>query len=564
MEAQHRSSLSLKWDEMQKILRDPILLSTIILVIIALLVFIVWPLYAVLAQSFFDDAKNFTLEYYRESLSHSENIQVLLNTVGLGLFVSFFSTAIGFIFAYANAYLKMPFKKLFNVVAILPIVSPPFALAMSFIMLFGQQGFVSKVILGIKDSNVYGFTGLAVVQILTFFPVAYLVLTGLLKQIDPSLEEAARNMGASRWQTFRTVLLPLVTPGIANSFLLVFIQTVADFGNPMVIGGNFNTMAAQVYLQAMGNYDIKGGTALATVLLTLSIVMFVIQKYWVGGKSYVTLTGKPSRVRELISDKASMLIIGLPCFLISIFILILYGLIPFGSFVNLWGIDYTFTLRHYEYIWNLGVKPILDTTELSLLAMPITGILGMIIAFLIVRKKFVGRGLIEFVSLLSLAIPGTVIGMGYVLAYNEPPLILTGTGIIIVLSFVFRSMPVGIRAGVASLQQIDPAIEEAAQDLGASTFKVFHSVTIPLIKSAFFSGLVYSFVRSMTAVSAVIFLVSANVNLLTVAIMSHVDVGRLGVAAAYSTVLIAIVLIVVGILTFLLGKLGVDISDVQG
>jgi ABC-type Fe3+ transport system permease subunit len=154
-------------------------------------------------------------------------------------------------------------------------------------------------------------------------------------------------------------------------------------------------------------------------------------------------------------------------------------LIPVGSFVNLWGIDYTFTLRHYVYIWNLGIKPIVDTTVLSLISMPITGVLGMIIAFLIVRKRFVGRGLIEFVSLLSLAIPGTVIGMGYVLAYNQPPLILTGTGTIIVLSFVFRSMPVGIRAGVASLQQIDPAIEEAAQDLGASSFKVFHSVTIP-------------------------------------------------------------------------------------
>ena len=213
---------------------------------------------------------------------------------------------------------------------------------------------------------------------------------------------------------------------------------------------------------------------------------------------------------------------------------------------------------------DLGIKPILDTTELSLISMPITGIFGMVIAFLIVRKKFFARSAIEFVSLLSLAIPGTVIGMGYVLAYNEPPLVLTGTGTIIVLSFVFRSMPVGIRAGVASLQQIDPAIEEAAQDLGAGTFKVFRSVTIPLIKSAFFSGLVYSFVRSMTAVSAVIFLVSANVNLLTVAIMSHVDVGRLGVAAAYSTVLICIVLIVVGILMLFLSKLGVSISDVQG
>ena len=559
------SSMSLKWDEMQKILRDPILLTTIILVGIALIIFIVWPLYEVLAQSFVNDSTHsLTLEYYRESLRHSENIEVLVNTVVLGLVVSFFGTAIGFIFAYAEAYLEIPFKKLFNIIAILPIISPPFALAMSFIMLFGQQGFISKSILGIKNANVYGFTSLAVVQILTFFPVAYLVLAGLLKQIDPSLEEASRNLGASRWETFKSVLLPLLKPGIANSFLLLFIQTAADFGNPMVIGGNFNTMAAQVYLQAMGNYNLKGGTALATILLTLSILMFVLQKYWLGNKSYVTLTGKPSRVREMISDKSVIAAFGVPCLFIALFIVVLYALIPFGSIVNLWGIDYTFTLRHYEYIWNLGTKPVIDTTILSLISMPITGVFGMVIAYLIVRKKFVGRGLIEFVSLLSLAIPGTVIGMGYVLAYNQPPLILTGTGTIIVLSFVFRSMPVGIRAGVASLQQIDPAIEEAAQDLGAGSFKVFYSVTIPLIKSAFFSGLVYSFVRSMTAVSAVIFLVSASVNLLTVAIMSQVDVGRLGVAAAYSTVLIAIVLIVVGILTFLLNRMGVKITDMQG
>ena len=554
------SMWSLKWDEFHKILRDPILLSTIILVAISLLIFIVWPLYDVLKESFLDGKGSLTLEYYFEALSHQENIDVLINTVVLGLFVSFFSTAIGFIFAYVDAYLKIPFKRLFKLIAILPIISPPFALAMSFIMLFGQQGFVSKVLLGIQNSNVYGFRGLAVVQILTFFPLAYL----LLKQIDPSMEEAARNLGASRWQTFRTVLLPLLKPGIANSFLLVFIQTVADFGNPMVIGGNFNTLAAQVYLQAMGNYNLKVGTALATILLSLSILMFVLQKYWLGNKSYVTLTGKPSRIRAMITDKAIIAAIGIPCLLISLFILVLYALIPFGSFVNLWGIDYTFTLRHYEYVWNLGAKPIWDTTELSLISMPITGILGMVIAYLIVRKRFFGRGMIEFVSLLSLAIPGTVIGMGYVLAYNEPLLVLTGTGSIIVLSFVFRSMPVGIRAGVASLQQIDPAIEEAAYDLGASSFKVFHSVTIPLIKSAFFSGLVYSFVRSMTAVSAVIFLVSANVNLLTVAIMSQVDVGRLGVAAAYSTVLIAIVLIVVSILLAILSRMGVSIKSVEG
>lgn len=260
-----------------------------------------------------------------------------MNTLILGLFVSFVSTIIGFLFAYADAYIKLKFKKLFNILTILPIVSPPFALAMSFIMLFGQRGFVTYSILGIKDANVYGFWGLSAVQVLTFFPVAYLVLAGLLKQIDPSYEEAARNMGASRAHIFKTIILPLLRPGIANAFLLVFIQSVADFGNAMVIGGNFTTLAAKTYLQAMGNYDLKGGTALATVLLTISIIMFVLQKYWVGNKSYVTVTGKPSRQRDYISEKSITVPIETLCYLICLFIMILYILIPYGSFVNLWG-----------------------------------------------------------------------------------------------------------------------------------------------------------------------------------------------------------------------------------
>lgn len=540
------------------------LAATILLVAASLVLFILWPLYEVLWEGFFSEQGEFTLKYYRDSLGKTENIRTLGNTVWLGVFVSAVSTFVGFLFAYADAFLKIRFKGVFNTLAILPIISPPFALSMSFIMLFGQQGFVTRTILGLKETNIYGFEGLATVQVLTFFPVAYLVLAGLLRQIDPAMEEAARNMGASRGHIFRTIILPLVRPGIANAFLLVFIQSVADFGNAMVIGGNYTTLAAQIYMQAMGNYDIKGGTALATVLLSVSVLMFVAQKYWVGDKSYVTVTGKPSRERELVADLLPLFFVGIPCLLISLFILVLYALIPYGSLVNLWGIDYTPTLKHYKYVVDLGLKPILDTTWLALLSMPITGILGMIIAFLIVRKKFLGRGLIEFSSLLSMAIPGTVIGVGYVLAYNKEPLILTGTATIIVLSFVFRSMPVGIRAGIASLQQVDPAIEEAAQDLGASSFKVFTSVTIPLIKSAFFSGLVYSFVRSMTAVSAVIFLVSASYSLLTVSIMSQVDGGKLGVAAAYSTVLILIVLVVTGILKLLLNRLGVNISDVQG
>lgn len=550
-------------EEMKKIVRDPILLVTIITVICSLVIFIIWPIYEVLVEGFISQNGTFTLQYYQDVFRQSENMRVLGNTLTLGLFVSLVSTVIGFLFAYVDAFVKIRFKRVFNILAILPIVSPPFALSMAFIMLFGQRGFITYSLLGIKDANIYGFAGLAAVQILAFFPTAYLVLAGLLKQIDPSYEEAARNMGASRWHIFKTIILPLLTPGIANSFLLVFIQTVADFGNAMVIGGNFTTLAAKVYLQAMGNYDIKGGTALAAVLMMISVIMFVIQKYWVGGRSYVTVTGKPSRQRELVDDPLLRLIVGGPCIVISLFILLLYILIPYGSMVTLWGIDYTPTFKHYQYVMSLGLKPIIDTTYLSLLSMPITGVLGMVIAFLIVRKRFLGRGMIEFTSMLSMAIPGTVIGMGYILAYNQEPLILTGTASIIILSFLFRNMPVGIRAGVASLQQIDPAIEEAAQDLGANSFKVFTSVTIPLIRSAFFSGLVYSFVRSMTAISAVIFLVSASYNLLTVAIMSQVDVGRLGVAAAYSTVLIIIVLVVTGLLKLLLNRMGIQI-DVKG
>src|SRR5690625_3032682 len=205
----------------------------------------------------------------------------------------------------------------------------------------------------------------------------------------------------------------------------------------------------------------------------------------------------------------------------------------------------------------MGSKFIIDTTKISLIATPITGILAMIISFLFVRKEFIGKKAIEFISLLAMAIPGTVVGMGYVLAFNTYPIMLTGTATIIILTFIVRNMPTGIRSGIVSLQQIDPAIEEAAQDLGASSFKVFTSITIPLIKSAFFNGLVYSFVKSMTAVSAVIFLVSARHNLLTVEIMSQVDTGRLGVASGYSTILILIVVIFVVLLRSLLGRIDI-------
>lgn len=549
-----------KIDDMKKIMKDPILVATIAFLIVTLAIFILYPLYSVLKVSFINEG-TFSLKAYMQILRDIDFRETLGNTLLLGVTVGTLSTVIGFLFAYADAYIKSHFKKLFKVVSILPIISPPFVLALSAIMLFGQFGIITRQLLHINNANIYGFKGIVMVQTMTFFPVAYLLLIGLLKKIDPALEEAARSMGASRWVTFKTVTLPLLLPGIANAFLLTFIEVVADFSNPMVIGGNFSTLATKIYMQAIGNYDMAGGAAIAVILLSLSILLFGLEKFWIEKKSYVTVTGKASRERDVITEKHIVWPIDIACLLITIFVLSFYVLVPVGGIFKVMGIDYTLTLAHFKYVFNVGLEPLKDTTLLSIYATPVTGVLGMIIAFLIVRKRFIGRSFIEFTSLLAMAVPGTVLGLGYISAYNTKPLLLTGTGLIIVIAFIVRSLPVGVRSGVASLQQIDPAIEEAAQDLGANSTKVFVSVTLPLIKTAFFSGLVYTFVRSMTAVSAVVFLITPKYKLLTASILSQVDNGRFGVASAYSTILILIVYIAIAIMYFALNKMGVSKND---
>lgn len=542
---------------LKKVFNDPILFSTIIFVIVIILLFTILPLFNILKESFTVN-NTFSFQHYIEVMNLPESLNIIKNTILLGIVTSIFSTGIGFFFAYGMTYLELPLKKFFNSVAILPIVSPPFVVALSAILLLGRRGFITRGILGIKNADIYGFHGLVLVQVLTFFPVAYLMLIGLLQRIDPSVEEAARDLGASRWDVFKTITFPLMIPGIANAFLVIFIQTIADFSNPMVIGGNFTTVAVQVYLQGIGNYDMGSATALSIILVLISLSIFVTQKYYISKKSYVTVTGKVSREREKIKEKSITLPIFIIMSLLTIFVLMMYITIPIGSLVKLWGINYSPSLDHYKYVFDLGMKPIIDTTILSLISTPITGVLAMIIAFLIIRGKFIGKGFIEFSTMMAIAIPGTIVGLGYVITYNTKPFILTGTATILIIAFIMRNMPIGIRSGMAALQQIDPSIEEAAMVLGANSKKVFTSITLPMVKPAFFSGLVYAFVRSMTLVSTVIFLVSANYNLLTVAIMNQIDVGKIGVASAYCTILIIVVFFVIGIMKMVLKQMGID------
>ena len=536
--------------------RDPIVAAISILTMITLCIFVVWPLLEVVKQSFFDLNGNFSLQAYVNIFTMSETYKALVNTLMLATVVGVLATIIGFLFAYCSSHLAIKGKKVFDLMALLPMVSPPFSVALSIIMLFGSRGLITYELLGWTNTNIYGLNGLIFVQTISYFPIAFLLLAGMLRSIDSSVEDAARDLGASKWRTFSTITVPLVRPGIANAFLLVFIKSVADFANPMAIGGNFQTLATQVYLQAIGSYDVQGGAAIAVLLLNIAIVLFVLSKYWVEKKTYVTVSGKASRERAMIADRSIVYPVAGLCFTVTAIVLAIYVLIPIASFIKMWGIDYSFTLNHYKYAAEVGMDAIIDTTLLSIISTPIAGLLGMIIAYLVVRKKFLGRGFINFASLLSIAVPGTVIGIGYILSFNDYPFPITGTAAILIAAFVVRAIPIGIRAGAASLQQIDPAIEEAASDLGSNASRVFKTVTLPLIKSAFFGSLIYSFIRSMTSISAVIFIVSASYSLLTVLILDQVADNRFGVASAFSTILILIVYVAIVIIKFLVNKLG--------
>ena len=534
--------------------RDPILLGLLLVIAAAILVFVVYPLVKVLLASVEVDGV-WTVEGYREIAERRLYRNALFNSLSVGVVVGVLSVTIGYIVAFVLTRLDVPGKRLLHYLTILPIVSPPFVSAVSILFLFGFNGLVTRQLLGLDDFSIYGFHGVVLSQVFTFAPIAYLSLRGVLASLSPTLEDAALNIGATRWQAFWKVSFPLSLPGIASAFLVVFIESMADFGNPLVLAGAaFPMLAPQAYLEITGSFNLSRGATLAIVLLIPSLTAFAIQRYYLAKRQYITVTGKPTAsTSKIVTPTVKWTLYSL-VLLFSAFVAVFYAVILVGASTKVWGFNYTPTLDHFIYVFNVGLDSVIDTLLVAIVSTPVSGLLGMIVAFLVVRRVFPGRTALEFGSILSFAVPGTVVGIGYILAFNAPPLILTGSFAILVLCFVFRYVPVGIQSGIAVLRQIDPSIEEAAQNLGADGVTTFRKVTLPLIAPAFFSGLVYAFVRAMTAISAAIFLVSANWNLMTVQILNQVGSGRLGVSAAFSVVVIVIVLIAIGIISYLVGR----------
>ncbi len=730
-----------RYQEIRLISRDPILAMGLILVAVFVFLFIAFPLIRVVWQGFFElDTGEFSLEYfgrYIDPVYRTYNWSVLRDTITMGLATATGGTVLGFIFAYTMIRCNVPGQRFWHVLTLLPTISPPFAIAIATILLFGRAGLVTKQVLGLRFvqgmNDIYGIDGLVFVQTITFFPVAYLIIRAMLERLDPSIEEAALSLGASKFHIFRTVTLPLLIPGLAGSFLLLFVESMADLGNPLLLGGNRTVLSVEIFLAINGLFDQQKGAALSLVLLMPTLTVFLLQHYYVSRRSYVSVTGKPTGGQNFVKEPIIRWSFIAATAVILLLVIALYLSILLGSFTTLWGINYTPDFSHYGDALTRGMNAILSTTFLSAVATPIAGLIGMIVAFLVVRKAFAGKQVLDFVSNLGGAVPGTILGIGYIIAFvrapfvvvvviyallagylvsigratwrsrllmmavgsvlalalnwgveqlnlhedawrfiimggfllltavayrvTEPkqrrfvvlaflvmalllliynasplltrplgtwgrslgggtlskviaklssiitvftqptmamlgftylvmgiflvprmaqrfrkwltlgiltlaaalvfkgePLALIGTPYIVIAAYAVRSLPASVRAGVAALQQIDPALEEASQSLGADSQYTFRKVTLPLILPAFIAGLIFAFARHMTSLSAIIFLTTAEWPILTVWILSEVEQGGMSTAAAYSVILIIIVLAAIGLTYLWLGR----------
>jgi iron(III) transport system permease protein len=527
---------------------DPAVAGTAFALWALLALFVVYPLGMLLARVLTDHGV-FTTAGLAAILTDRHQIRAFWNSLLLATLVGIGGTVFGFLFAFTAARARLP-KGLITAIDIsvlLPLVSPPFTTAIAMIFSFGPRGLITYDLLGLKGVTVYGLTSTLFSEILTYFPIAYLTLRPILAGIDSNIEGIALSLGASRFRVFRTVTLPLCVPGLANAFLLLFAASLADFATPLILAGNqFPVLPTQAYLQITGLYDLRGGAALSFVLLVPALAVFLLQRYWVSRRFYVTITGKGAGQTPFDSVSPAMRVVLLvKCVAVALVIAYFYALLLYASVVVALGANHAFTLQHYRVIFTDGLKAIGDTLLIAGLAMPLGGLYGILLGYLVTKKRFFGRRTMELVSMINYALPGTIVGIAYLVAFNDPPIELTGTALIIVACYIFRYGPTGIRATVALLQQIDKSLEEASLGLGAGSGTTFRRITLPLIMPAFFAGLGVVFIRSMTAISATIFLVSVSWTLITVKILENITELSLGPAAAFSVLVVVIVFVVI-------------------
>ena len=568
--------------------------SAVVMIVALLGLFVFFPIFKLAMAAFIGpDGKLalgaflnrlFAPEIWRlDCLTGGRRCGVVINSLMLGLLCATICTTLGLALALIVARTSFRFKQTLRALSILPIITPPFVVGVAIIVLFGRTGLITQFGAELFDVRptrwVYGLTGILMAQVLAFTPITFLVLLGTVEAINPTLEEASQTLGAGPVKTFAKVTWPLLRPGIAAAFLLAFIESLADFGNPIVLGGGYEVLSTRIFFAVVGaRYDLGNAATLAMILLSLTLIAFWLQSRWLGKKSYVTVTGKSdaglaSTLPFGLKGVAWAIVIPFVVFTLGVYAIVLIG--GFVHDIGRWDMTPTFAHLRTAFAFEIGANGVqffgsawnsMQTTLLvSGIAAPLTTLIGIMTAWLVARQDFAGRNAFEFGTMLSFAIPGTVVGVSYVAAFNVPPVDITGTAAILVICFVFRNMPVGMRAGLAAFAQIDRSMEEASQTMGAGGATTLRRVVLPLVKPAVFTALVYSFVTAMTAVSAVIFLVSARHNMATAYIMGRVEAGEYALAITYSTVLMIVMIFCIVLIQLLVGarKLGRR-SEFQG
>ena len=527
--------------------KEPAVFIIVILIFGVLLYFVAYPLYAVFRQSVMNDAGNFVgLANYIQFIQSAYFRQVFYNTLFISVIATAGAVIIGTIFAYGMTRTDLPLKSLFMITAILPMITPPFINAFALILLLGRNGVINVFLerwLGFRFV-IYGYHGVILSEVLTTFPLAYLIISAAFSGLDSTLEDSAQDLGAKPWTVLRTVTLPLITPAIMAATLMVFMTNLSAFGAPALLGGGISVLAVESVIQTLGVLDWGMGTTLSVILLIPSFVLFYFQNRYRAKRSYVTITGAPAHTeirRTPWRIKGPILAF---CLFLSAIILITYLVIFLGGFSRVWGVDSSFTLNHYRLVFTNTLRSITNSVILSSIGAVFATILGLLIAYLLVRQNFLGRKVMDFLGTLPYAVPGTMMGLGFVVAFNKVPLILTGTAFIIVLDYAIRRMPFGLRSGVSTLKQIDVAMEEASADLGAPWFTTIRKIVLPLMKPAFIAGITFAFIRAITELTSTIFLVTPRWRVMAVDIYNMVESGALGGAAAMSTLLMAIVVII--------------------
>lgn len=516
-------------------------------IFVVLAVFLIYPLFSLVLASLSGQEDTSFLGNYVRFFSFRYYWSSVVNS----LFVSSLATAgallVGLPMAYCLTRFRVPGAALLQTLATLPLISPTFIGAYAWILLLGRSGIITETLrkVGIDIPPIYGWPGIVLVFSLQFSPFVFLLVSGALRAVDASLEEAGLNLGSSGYRTFRTVILPLILPSVLSGALLVFMASLADFGTPMIIGENYRvlpTLAYGEFINELGGNPSMAST-LSMLLVLCSTGVLLVQRFWVSRKTHAAACMRPIESIKLGFLPQSLVLL----FCVSVITVSMLPLIVIfvSSFAKTVGpvMHPAFSLASYRRVLYLIPRAMSNTLFFSSLSTALGIMAGVIVAYLLVRRASPLKGILDALVMLPFALPGTVIGIALVAAFNRPPLLLTGTWLILVISYFVRRLPYSVRASVAILHQVHPSFEEASASLGASPRRTFLKIVVPLMVPGVISGAALAWVTTINELSSTVVLYQAAYATMSVSIYGQVFSNEFGSAAALASILLAVTFI---------------------